>query len=155
MSSVQDWLFEVRINRKPFTNTLRPGGSLIKIIGSVIVKSQQQRHNTQEKCNMLLSPRHQRCAATRGQRSLCRPGLACCRELKWPEDRTNPNGSGISLGHPVGATGCILTVKALYELARTEASVRLVTMCIGGGQGIAAICERPKNEQQNHNLTEH
>jgi hypothetical protein len=62
MSSVQDWLFEVRINRKPFTNTLRPGGSLIKIIGSVIVKSQQQRHNTQEKCNIRLSPRHQRCA---------------------------------------------------------------------------------------------
>jgi acetyl-CoA C-acetyltransferase len=70
--------------------------------------------------------------------------LACCRELKLPEDRTNPNGSGISLGHPIGATGCILTVKALYELARTGDKRALVTMCIGGGQGIAAIFERPQ-----------
>jgi acetyl-CoA C-acetyltransferase len=70
--------------------------------------------------------------------------LACCRELKLPEDRTNPNGSGISLGHPIGATGCILTVKALYELARTGGKRALVTMCIGGGQGIAAIFERPQ-----------
>jgi acetyl-CoA C-acetyltransferase len=69
--------------------------------------------------------------------------LACCRELKLPADRTNPNGSGISLGHPIGATGCILTVKALYELARTGGKRALVTMCIGGGQGIAAIFERP------------
>jgi acetyl-CoA C-acetyltransferase len=69
--------------------------------------------------------------------------LAVCRELKLPEDRTNPNGSGISLGHPIGATGCILTVKALYELARTGGKRALVTMCIGGGQGIAAIFERP------------
>ena len=68
--------------------------------------------------------------------------LACCRELRLPEDRTNPNGSGISLGHPIGATGCILTVKALYELARTGGKRALVTMCIGGGQGIAAIFER-------------
>ena len=68
--------------------------------------------------------------------------LAVCRELKLPEDRTNPNGSGISLGHPIGATGCILTVKALYELARTGGKRALVTMCIGGGQGIAAIFER-------------
>jgi acetyl-CoA C-acetyltransferase len=68
--------------------------------------------------------------------------LAVCRELKLPADRTNPNGSGISLGHPIGATGCILTVKALYELARTGSKRALVTMCIGGGQGIAAIFER-------------
>src|SRR6516164_5041165 len=68
--------------------------------------------------------------------------LAVCRELKLPVDRTNPNGSGISLGHPIGATGCILTVKALYELARTGGKRALVTMCIGGGQGIAAIFER-------------
>ena len=68
--------------------------------------------------------------------------LAVCRELKLPPDRTNPNGSGISLGHPIGATGCILTVKALYELARTGGKRALVTMCIGGGQGIAAIFER-------------
>ena len=68
--------------------------------------------------------------------------LACVRELGLPEDRTNPNGSGISLGHPVAATGSILTVKALYELKRTGGRYGLVTMCIGGGQGIAAIFER-------------
>ena len=68
--------------------------------------------------------------------------LAVCRELGLPADRTNPNGSGISLGHPVGATGTLLTVKALYELARVGGKRALVTMCIGGGQGIAAIFER-------------
>jgi len=68
--------------------------------------------------------------------------LAVIRELGLPEDRTNPNGSGISLGHPVAATGAILTVKALYELKRTGGRYGLVTMCIGGGQGIAAIFER-------------
>jgi acetyl-CoA C-acetyltransferase len=67
--------------------------------------------------------------------------LAVCRELKLPMDRTNPNGSGISLGHPLGATGAILVVKALYELQRTGGKRALVTMCIGGGQGIAAIFE--------------
>jgi acetyl-CoA C-acetyltransferase len=68
--------------------------------------------------------------------------LAVVRELGLPEDRTNPNGSGISLGHPVGATGTILAVKALYELRRTGGRYALVTMCIGGGQGIAAVFER-------------
>jgi acetyl-CoA C-acetyltransferase len=68
--------------------------------------------------------------------------LAVMRCLELPPDRTNPNGSGISLGHPIGATGCILTVKALYELKRTGGRRALVTMCIGGGQGIAAIFER-------------
>ena len=68
--------------------------------------------------------------------------LAVVRELDLPPERTNPNGSGISLGHPVGATGTILTVKALYELKRTGGRYALVTMCIGGGQGIAAIFER-------------
>ncbi|HBW18623.1 MAG: acetyl-CoA C-acyltransferase family protein [Streptosporangiaceae bacterium] len=68
--------------------------------------------------------------------------LAVIRELGLPEDRTNPNGSGISLGHPVAATGAILTVKALYELKRVSGRYALVTMCIGGGQGIAAIFER-------------
>jgi acetyl-CoA C-acetyltransferase len=67
--------------------------------------------------------------------------LAVVRDLSLPEDRTNPNGSGVSLGHPIGATGCILTVKALYELKRTGGRRALVTMCIGGGQGIAAIFE--------------
>jgi len=68
--------------------------------------------------------------------------LACVRELDLPPDRTNPNGSGISLGHPVAATGAILTVKSLYELKRTGGRYALATMCIGGGQGIAAIFER-------------
>jgi acetyl-CoA C-acetyltransferase len=67
--------------------------------------------------------------------------LAVMRDLDLPADRTNPNGSGISLGHPIGATGCILTVKALYELRRTGGKYALVSMCIGGGQGIAAIFE--------------
>ena len=68
--------------------------------------------------------------------------LAVVRELGLPPDKTNPNGSGISLGHPIAATGAILVVKALYELRRTDGRYALVTMCIGGGQGIAAIFER-------------
>ncbi len=68
--------------------------------------------------------------------------LAVARDLELPPDKVNPNGSGISLGHPIGATGCILTVKALYELQRSGGRYGLVTMCIGGGQGIAAIFER-------------
>jgi acetyl-CoA C-acetyltransferase len=56
--------------------------------------------------------------------------------------KVNPNGSGISLGHPIGATGAIITVKAIHELHRTGGRYALVTMCIGGGQGIAAIFER-------------
>jgi acetyl-CoA C-acetyltransferase len=68
--------------------------------------------------------------------------LAVARELGLPPERTNPNGSGISLGHPIAATGAILTVKSLYELKRTGGRYALVTMCIGGGQGIAAIFER-------------
>jgi acetyl-CoA C-acetyltransferase len=68
--------------------------------------------------------------------------LAVARELGLPPERTNPNGSGVSLGHPIGATGTILAVKALYELRRTGGHYALVTMCIGGGQGIAAIFER-------------
>ncbi len=67
--------------------------------------------------------------------------LAVCRELALPMDRTNPNGSGISLGHPIGATGAILVIRALYELNRTGGKRALVTMCIGGGQGIAALFE--------------
>jgi len=68
--------------------------------------------------------------------------LAVMRDLGLPAEKTNPVGSGISLGHPIGATGCILTVKALYELRRTGGRYALVSMCIGGGQGIAAIFER-------------
>ncbi len=67
--------------------------------------------------------------------------LAVASDLGLPSDKTNPNGSGISLGHPLGATGAILTVKALHELRRIGGRYALVTMCIGGGQGIAAIFE--------------
>ena len=67
--------------------------------------------------------------------------LAVRRELDFPPEKTNPNGSGISLGHPIGATGAIVTVKALHELRRIGGHYALVTMCIGGGQGIAAIFE--------------
>ena len=67
---------------------------------------------------------------------------AVMRELGADPAKVNPNGSGISLGHPIGATGAILTVKAIYELQRTNGRYALVTMCIGGGQGIAAIYER-------------
>jgi acetyl-CoA C-acetyltransferase len=67
--------------------------------------------------------------------------IAVCRELGLPQDRVNPNGSGISLGHPIGATGAMLTVKALYHLRLTAGRYALVTMCIGGGQGIAALFE--------------
>ena len=67
--------------------------------------------------------------------------LAVMKDLGLPTDRTNPNGSGISLGHPIGATGCILTVKAIHELKRTGGKHAIVSMCIGGGQGIAAAFE--------------
>ncbi len=67
---------------------------------------------------------------------------AVAKDLGFDLEKTNPNGSGISLGHPVGATGAMLTVKALYELRRIGGRYALVTMCIGGGQGIAAIFER-------------
>lgn len=67
--------------------------------------------------------------------------LAVMKDLDLPLDRTNPNGSGISLGHPIGATGSLLTVKALYELRRIGGKYALVSMCIGGGQGIAAVFE--------------
>ena len=68
--------------------------------------------------------------------------LGVIKELGLDPKRVNPNGSGISLGHPIGATGAIITVKAIYELHRTGGRYALVTMCIGGGQGIAAIFER-------------
>ncbi|AOK52874.1 acetyl-CoA acetyltransferase [Burkholderia stagnalis] len=67
---------------------------------------------------------------------------AVTKELGLDPAKVNPNGSGISLGHPIGATGALITVKALYELQRIGGRYALVTMCIGGGQGIAAIFER-------------
>jgi acetyl-CoA C-acetyltransferase len=68
--------------------------------------------------------------------------LAVSKSLGFDREKLNPNGSGIALGHPVGATGAILTVKAAYELKRTGGRYGLITMCIGGGQGIAMIIER-------------
>jgi acetyl-CoA C-acetyltransferase len=67
---------------------------------------------------------------------------AVMQALDLDPAKVNPNGSGISLGHPVGATGALITVKALYELQRIQGRYALVTMCIGGGQGIAAVFER-------------
>ena len=67
---------------------------------------------------------------------------AVSKELGADPEKVNPNGSGISLGHPIGATGALISVKAIYELQRIQGQYALVTMCIGGGQGIAAIFER-------------
>ncbi|WP_163848212.1 acetyl-CoA C-acyltransferase family protein [Pseudooceanicola aestuarii] len=69
--------------------------------------------------------------------------IAVNRELGLDPARVNPNGGAIALGHPVGATGAIITVKALYELERIGGKRALITMCIGGGQGIALAIERP------------
>ncbi|MGH8850887.1 MAG: acetyl-CoA C-acyltransferase family protein [Casimicrobiaceae bacterium] len=68
--------------------------------------------------------------------------LGVSKELRMNAARVNPNGGAIALGHPIGATGCILAIKAMYELQRTGARYALITMCIGGGQGIAAVIER-------------
>jgi acetyl-CoA C-acetyltransferase len=70
--------------------------------------------------------------------------LAVAADLKFDMKKTNPNGGGVGLGHPIGATGAIVTVKALYELERINGRYALITMCIGGGQGIAAVIERLK-----------
>ena len=67
---------------------------------------------------------------------------AVAKDLGFDPKKTNPNGGAVALGHPVGATGCLISVKALYELQRIGGKYALVTMCIGGGQGIAAIYER-------------
>ena len=68
--------------------------------------------------------------------------LYCMRELDMDMDKTNVNGSGISLGHPVGATGAIMTVKLMEEIGLRDDELGLVTMCVGGGQGVATIFER-------------
>ena len=68
--------------------------------------------------------------------------LAVAKELGLPEEKLNINGSGISLGHPVGATGAIITVKALHELQRVQGRYAVISLCIGGGQGIAMLIER-------------
>jgi acetyl-CoA C-acetyltransferase len=67
---------------------------------------------------------------------------AVAKDLGFDPKKVNPNGGAVALGHPVGATGCLISVKALYELQRIGGRYALVTMCIGGGQGIAAIYER-------------
>jgi len=68
--------------------------------------------------------------------------MGVSKELGMNPAKVNPNGGAVALGHPIGATGCILTIKAMYELQRTNGRYGLVTMCIGGGQGIAAVIER-------------
>ena len=68
--------------------------------------------------------------------------MGVSKELGMNPQKVNPNGGAIALGHPIGATGCILTIKAMYELQRIGGRYGLVTMCIGGGQGIAAVFER-------------
>ncbi|MCP3673716.1 MAG: acetyl-CoA C-acyltransferase [Gammaproteobacteria bacterium] len=67
---------------------------------------------------------------------------AVCRDLELDMEKVNPNGSGISLGHPIGATGALISVKAIHELQRVSGRYAVITMCIGGGQGIAALIER-------------
>ncbi|MCE0914167.1 acetyl-CoA C-acyltransferase family protein [Pseudomonas sp. NMI760_13] len=67
---------------------------------------------------------------------------AVARALGFDPEKVNPNGSGISLGHPVGATGAIIATKAIHELHRVQGRYALATMCIGGGQGIAVVFER-------------
>jgi acetyl-CoA C-acetyltransferase len=68
--------------------------------------------------------------------------LGVSKELGLEPAKVNPNGGAVALGHPIGATGAILTIKCMYELHRTNKRYGLITMCIGGGQGIAAIIER-------------
>ena len=68
--------------------------------------------------------------------------VPCVRDLGLDPERTNPNGGAIAMGHPLGGTGVILTIKLLYEMIRKDYEVGLVTMCIGGGQGLATVFER-------------
>jgi acetyl-CoA C-acetyltransferase len=68
--------------------------------------------------------------------------LAVSKTLEFDPAKVNPNGGAVALGHPIGATGSLLTVKAIYELHRTGKRYAIVTMCIGGGQGIAGVIER-------------
>ena len=71
--------------------------------------------------------------------------LCCIRELGLDEEKVNVNGGAVATGHPLGATGAILTVKILGEMKRRNARRGMVTMCIGGGQGFAYLLERPRN----------
>jgi acetyl-CoA C-acetyltransferase len=67
---------------------------------------------------------------------------AVAQDLGFPPEKVNPNGGAVALGHPIGASGAIIAIKAIYELHRSGGRYALATMCIGGGQGIAAIFER-------------
>ena len=78
----------------------------------------------------------------RVQQAFAAQACAVAKDLNFDPAKTNPNGGAVALGHPIGATGAILMVKAMYELHRTGARYGLITMCIGGGQGIAGIIER-------------
>ena len=64
------------------------------------------------------------------------------RELKLPADQVNVNGGGIALGHPTGQSGCRIVVSLLHELARRDAAIGVASLCVGGGQGVAAVVER-------------
>src|SRR3546814_10032461 len=77
---------------------------------------------------------------------------AVSRELGFDPAKVNPNGSGISLGHPTGATSAIITTKLIFELQRTAGRYGLTTMCIGGGHRIAAISERLRSEEHTSEL---
>jgi acetyl-CoA acetyltransferase len=68
--------------------------------------------------------------------------IACCEELGLDMNRVNPNGGAIALGHPLGATGTLLTVKAAYAMKNAKKKYAIVTMCVGGGEGSAAMFER-------------
>jgi acetyl-CoA C-acetyltransferase len=69
--------------------------------------------------------------------------LAVMKDLDLDPEKVNPNGGAIALGHPIAATGAVITTKILYEMKRTDQDLGLVTLCIGGGQGIAMLIERP------------
>jgi acetyl-CoA C-acetyltransferase len=77
-----------------------------------------------------------------GNEAFAAQACAVTRQLELDPAKVNPNGSGISLGHPIGATGAIISTKAIYELHRINGKYALVAMCIGGGQGISAVFER-------------
>ena len=78
----------------------------------------------------------------RAERGVRRPGLAVLQDLGLDTARVNPNGGAIGLGHPVAATGAILVTKILHEMEREDHKLGLVSLCIGGGQGIAMLIER-------------
>jgi acetyl-CoA C-acetyltransferase len=73
--------------------------------------------------------------------------LGVLREFPIPDDKLNVNGGAIALGHPIGASGAVLTVKLLHELERRNASLGLVSLCVGGGMGIAMVVEREKEQR--------